>query len=348
MFSFATHPVVHVVAHHVGIEQIAVADLHPDANRLRRAVRDEALVEFPRAVRRLGVRRPLLVHVGAGVGQHAVIQLRVIPRHDQRRRSAGAAAHRRAPFGILRQLHVAFAARRAAALPSRRTPRSVPTSCRIPGRAGCPARRRCRCRSRCAIIAGTRFCAIRLSSAVNSSGSGPSAPTMNGAAVPGTYCFRDVDGDPARVRRRMAGRDHQLGGIGGIGGAERAGVARDARIDLAVGRAHREVADRCPAARSSCDRHFRRGLVRRTDDEIAVGVGRRHGAVGQLLRGDVSRRVRIARRRNRPRARLEPSPMRALPLTTRRPSHVIRCRPAARSASPNRSSFTPMRSISDR
>jgi hypothetical protein len=40
-----------------------------------------------------------------------------------------------------------------------------------------------------AIITGTRFCAIRLSSAVNSSGSGPSAPTMNGANVPGTYCL---------------------------------------------------------------------------------------------------------------------------------------------------------------
>jgi hypothetical protein len=39
-----------------------------------------------------------------------------------------------------------------------------------------------------AIIGGTRFCAIRLSRAVKSSGSGPSAPTMNGAAVPGTYC----------------------------------------------------------------------------------------------------------------------------------------------------------------
>ena len=40
-----------------------------------------------------------------------------------------------------------------------------------------------------AIITGTRCCAIRLSSAVNSARSGPSAPTMNGAAVPGTYCL---------------------------------------------------------------------------------------------------------------------------------------------------------------
>ena len=40
-----------------------------------------------------------------------------------------------------------------------------------------------------ATIAGTRFCAIKLSKAMNSALSGPSAPTMNGAAVPGTYCF---------------------------------------------------------------------------------------------------------------------------------------------------------------
>ena len=40
-----------------------------------------------------------------------------------------------------------------------------------------------------AIITGTRCWAIRLSSAVNNARSGPSAPTMNGAAVPGTYCF---------------------------------------------------------------------------------------------------------------------------------------------------------------
>ena len=35
------HPVVHVVAHDVGVEQVAVADVHPDAERLRRAVRDQ-------------------------------------------------------------------------------------------------------------------------------------------------------------------------------------------------------------------------------------------------------------------------------------------------------------------
>ena len=39
-----------------------------------------------------------------------------------------------------------------------------------------------------AIITGTRFSWIRLSSATGSARSGPSAPTINGAAVPATYC----------------------------------------------------------------------------------------------------------------------------------------------------------------
>src|SRR6185437_4842928 len=40
-----------------------------------------------------------------------------------------------------------------------------------------------------AIIAGTLPSAIRLSNTVKSKLSGPSAPTINGALVPATYCF---------------------------------------------------------------------------------------------------------------------------------------------------------------
>ena len=94
-----------------------------------------------------------------------------------------------------------------------------------------------------AIIAGTRFCAMRLSSAVKSSLSGPSAPTMNGAAVPGDVLLRHVHRDLARVRARVAGGDDQLGGIVRVRRAERAGLARDAGVDLAVGRLHRELED---------------------------------------------------------------------------------------------------------
>ena len=41
------HPVMHVVAHDVRIEKVAVADLHPDANRLGWAIRDELSRETP-------------------------------------------------------------------------------------------------------------------------------------------------------------------------------------------------------------------------------------------------------------------------------------------------------------
>src|ERR1700675_608399 len=79
-----------------------------------------------------------------------------------------------------------------------------------------------------AIIAGTRFWAIRLSSAANNSGSGPSAPTIN---------------DAARVRRGMVGGHDQLRGIVGIRLAEGAGFPCNAGIQFAVRRIHREVID---------------------------------------------------------------------------------------------------------
>ena len=94
----------------------------------------------------------------------------------------------------------------------------------------------------------------------------------------------------------------ELRGIVRIGRAERALLARDARIDLAVGRAHREVVHRA-LRHAWLHRHLRRRIVRRPDDEVAVRVGRRNGAVRQLLRRDVARRVRIASGRRRARAR---------------------------------------------
>src|SRR5258707_700057 len=63
-------------------------------------------MNLPRPVRSLSVRRPLLVHVGARVSENAMIQLCVIPRHDQGARPAGAAAHRRPALGIFSQFHV--------------------------------------------------------------------------------------------------------------------------------------------------------------------------------------------------------------------------------------------------
>src|ERR1035441_3297681 len=67
------YPVVHVVAQSIRIEIVPVADFHPDAQRLGRAVGDEVFMELPRAVGSLWVRRPLLVYVSARVSENAVI-----------------------------------------------------------------------------------------------------------------------------------------------------------------------------------------------------------------------------------------------------------------------------------
>ena len=62
-------PVVHVVANDVGVEEIKVTDLHPDADGLGGRVGDEVLGELPGAVWSFGVVRPLLVDPRAGVGE---------------------------------------------------------------------------------------------------------------------------------------------------------------------------------------------------------------------------------------------------------------------------------------
>ena len=49
-------PVVHVVAHDVGIEEILVADFHPDVGSACAGSRDEVFMKFPGAVRRLRIR----------------------------------------------------------------------------------------------------------------------------------------------------------------------------------------------------------------------------------------------------------------------------------------------------
>ena len=76
-------PVVHVVAHDVGAVEVAIADFHPKTDGLGRRGGDEVLVELPCAVRGLGVGGPLLVDVGAGVGEDAVVELGGIPGHDE-------------------------------------------------------------------------------------------------------------------------------------------------------------------------------------------------------------------------------------------------------------------------
>jgi len=86
-------PVVHVVAHGVGVEEVRVTYLHPEADGLGRGAHDEVLGELVGAVGCGGIVGPLLVDVGAGVGEDAVVEVGVIPGHDEGDRASGAAAH---------------------------------------------------------------------------------------------------------------------------------------------------------------------------------------------------------------------------------------------------------------
>ena len=56
-------------------------------------------------------------------------------------------------------------------------------------------------------------------------------------------------------------------------------LARDAGIDLAVGRFHGEVEDRS-LRHAFLHGHLRCGVVRGAEDEVSVGVRRSVGAVG--------------------------------------------------------------------
>jgi hypothetical protein len=92
----------------VGVVEVAIADFHPDADGFARGVRDEVVDEAPGAVRGVGVPGPLLVDPRAGVGEDAVVELGVIPGHDERDRSAGAAAHGGAAVGVVGEGDVAL------------------------------------------------------------------------------------------------------------------------------------------------------------------------------------------------------------------------------------------------
>jgi len=101
-------PIVHIVAHDIRIEKVSVANFHPDSQRLRRTLGDQVFMKFPCAVRGLGVIRPLLIDIGTRIGENAVVELRVMPGHDQSAGATGTAAHRRPALGIPGEFHVAF------------------------------------------------------------------------------------------------------------------------------------------------------------------------------------------------------------------------------------------------
>ena len=101
-----SNPVMHVVSHNIRVQQVMVADFHPDANGLRAALRNQLFVEIPGAIGCFRIERPLLVNISAGVGDDPVIPFRVIPRHLQGRRTARTTAHDRAPLRVFGQLHL--------------------------------------------------------------------------------------------------------------------------------------------------------------------------------------------------------------------------------------------------
>ena len=78
----------------------------------------------------------------------------------------------------------------------------------------------------------------------------------------------------------------------------RVGVASDAWVEFTVGRFHREVED-SSLRHAFLHSHFRCGRVGGTDDEISVGVDRRHRAVREFLGRDIAGCIRIASRRGR-------------------------------------------------
>jgi hypothetical protein len=99
--------------------------------------------------------------------------------------------------------------------------------------------------------------------------------------------------DLARVRSSMARGDDKFGGISGIWCAECSSVARYAGIDFAVRGIHGEVAHRS-LRNALVNRHFGRGIVRGSDDEVSVSVCGRVGGVRQFFCGDIAGRMRVA------------------------------------------------------
>ena len=78
------NPVMHAIPHDVGIEKVAIANFHPEADGLARTVRDKVFVKFPGAVRSFGIVGPLLIDERAGIAEHAMIEFGMIPGHDER------------------------------------------------------------------------------------------------------------------------------------------------------------------------------------------------------------------------------------------------------------------------
>ncbi len=101
------NPIVHAIAHDIRVKIVPIAHGEKDTKRFFGAVGDDSLMKIPGATGCLRVERPLLIHKRAGGGEHAVVQVRAIPCHDQGGGTAGTVAHHRATIGIPGELHAA-------------------------------------------------------------------------------------------------------------------------------------------------------------------------------------------------------------------------------------------------
>ena len=286
------NPIVHSVAHHIGIEKIAIAHLHPDPYRFPGILPNEVLVELPGTVWHLRIVRPLLVHKSSGIREDTMIELRVIPSHDQGAGASRAVTDRRPGVRIFRESHVR--------LPFHHRQNFLFHELAIESGHG--------------VVLQASFATLGVSAAVSNRNANHDGDLMLGDQriqsrkqhAVGPICtdnkrrggarnvlLGNVDGHLTRIGRRMTGGDEQLRGIRRISSSERVGLACDARINLTVGRIHREL-DHASVWRTISGRHCRSGIMRWADDEVAINIRGRDLAIGQLPRLDVARSMRIA------------------------------------------------------
>ena len=273
------YPVVQVVAHVVGVVEVAVAYFHPETEGLAGRVRDEGRVESPGALRSFGVPGPLLVDVGAGVGEDAVVEVGVVPGHDEGAGASGAAAHGGAGVGVVGEADVGLGFDEGEDF--------CFDELGVAGGEGVVFEASLRALRVAAAVLdgdGDHDGDFVLGDEVVEDGEeevvGAVGSDDEGGDGAGDVLFGDIDGDVAGVGCGVAGGDDEPGRVGGVGRAEGAGGAGDAGVELAVGGGHGDV-DEGALRDAGVDDGFGRWGVGGAEDEITVGCcahGERHFA----------------------------------------------------------------------
>lgn len=272
-------------------EVIAITDMHPDAKRLLGAVGNNGSVEVPGTVRRLRVVRPLLIDVGAGIAEHAMVEVSSIPGHGHCGRGSRTAAHRGTGVGISCELDIGF-------LLNQRKHFGL-------DELGIEARH--------CVVLKAALTALRITAAVGNGDRNHDGHAFSGdqiiqcceehsvRAVSTNKEWRNcawhvlpgnIDGDLAAIGLRRALHE-QFTRVCGIWLTKRTGFAGDAGVDLAVGGLHSELDD-LALGHALIDNCFWCGGVRGPDDEVAILFHLRNGAIGELFGLDVTRNVGVA------------------------------------------------------